>query len=78
MTDDFLQYTKSKGNDLSTPAPQYGFEGLQTGDRWCLCAARWYEAHLEGKSPPVILNGTDQKALDIIPQAALMDRAHSE
>lgn len=75
MTDDFLSYTKSKGNDLSTPAPQYGFEGLKPGDRWCLCAARWYEAYLADKAPPVFLSGTDQKALDIVPKSALEAKA---
>jgi len=78
MTPEFLQYTKSQGNDLSTPAPQYGFEGLKDGDRWCLCAARWYEAYLEGKAPPVVLSGTDKKALEIVPLSALTEKSLSE
>ena len=76
MTEDFLSYTKSKGNDLSTPAPRYGFVGLKPGDRWCLCAARWYEAYRADKAPPVVLNGTDQKALDIVPMEALKAKAN--
>ena len=74
MTEAFLQYTKSSGNDLSSPAPQYGFVGLKKGDRWCLCAARWYEAYLAGVAPPVHLEATDQKALQIIPQPVLEEK----
>lgn len=64
---DFLQYSRFRGNDLSTPHPQFGFPGLQPGDRWCLCAARWLEAHEQAMAPRVFLQRTHQKALDIIP-----------
>ena len=53
MTEDFLAYTRAQGNDLSTPAPMYGFPGLKSGDRWCLCAARWAEAERAGVAPLV-------------------------
>ena len=63
MTDAFLEYSKSRGNDLSTPAPQYGFPGLKAGDRWCVCAARWLEAAEDGMAPPVVLEATHARAL---------------
>jgi hypothetical protein len=64
MTDDFLEYTKSKGNDLSTPIPAYQFPGLKPGDKWCLCINRWLDAEKAGKAPNIDLKATDQKALD--------------
>lgn len=67
MTSLFLEYSKAKGNDLSTPAPQYGFEGLKAGDVWCLCASRWFEAYESGAAPLVFLDRTHQRALEIIP-----------
>jgi len=67
----FLEYSKSKGNDLSTPQPQFGFEGLKAGDGWCLCAVRWLEAYEEGAAPRVFLSRTHQRALDIVPLALL-------
>lgn len=63
MTDAFLEYSQSRGNDLSTPAPQYGFPGLKAGDRWCVCAARWLEAAEDGMAPPVVLEATHERAL---------------
>jgi uncharacterized protein (DUF2237 family) len=66
VTDDFLQYTASKGNDLSTPAPAYNFPGLKPGDRWCLCASRWKEAADAGKAPPVVLSACHIRALDYV------------
>lgn len=65
VTDEFLKYTKDKGNDLSTPNTLYGFPGLKDGDRWCLCAARWQEAYDAGVAPLVVLESTNQKALEI-------------
>jgi len=65
MTAEFLEFSKSRGNDLSTPMPQYGFPGLKPGDQWCLCAARWQEALLEGKAPKVKLRATHVATLDI-------------
>ncbi|WP_405252799.1 DUF2237 family protein [Dokdonia sp. Asnod3-C12] len=64
MTEQFLTYTKSKGNDLSTPIPQWNFPGLKPGDGWCLCILRWLEAEKAGVAPLVKLAATDQKALE--------------
>ena len=64
MTDDFLEFSKSKGNDLSTPMPEYGFSGLKPGDQWCLCASRWQEAFLAGKAPKVRLESTHMATLE--------------
>jgi len=62
----FLEFSRFKGNDLSTPMPDYGFPGLKAGDRWCLCAARWLEAHEQGMAPRVHLSRTHIKALEIV------------
>lgn len=64
MTDDFLRFSKLKGNDLSTPIPEYQFPGLKAGDRWCLCAARWKEAYDAGMAPDVVLAATHISALE--------------
>ena len=72
---EFLEYSRFKGNDLSTPAPQYGFPGLKPGDRWCLCAARWLEAYNQGMAPKVYLRRTHKKALDVIPLEVLHEFA---
>jgi uncharacterized protein len=64
MTDEFLEFTKLQGNDLSTPVPEYNFPGLKKGDRWCLCAARWQEALEAGFAPPVVLAATHARALE--------------
>ena len=71
----FLDYSKAKGNDLSTPAPEFGFEGLQAGDSWCLCAARWLEAYNDGAAPRVYLTKTHQRALEIVPLEILKQYA---
>jgi uncharacterized protein len=63
MTDEFLKFSKSCGNDLSTPVPAFGFPGLKAGDRWCLCAPRWQEAFEAGKAPRVVLRATHEGAL---------------
>jgi uncharacterized protein (DUF2237 family) len=63
MTAAFLAFSKARGNDLSTPRPEYGFPGLRPGDRWCLCAPRWQEAFLAGKAPAVVLEATHIAAL---------------
>lgn len=63
MTDEFLKFSKSRGNDLSTPMPDYGFPGLKAGDRWCLCAPRWQEALEAGHAPRVVLRATHEGAL---------------
>ncbi|HCH65770.1 MAG TPA: DUF2237 domain-containing protein [Deltaproteobacteria bacterium] len=75
MTDEFLAFSSSRGNDLSTPQPEYGFPGLKAGDRWCLCASRWREAWEVGKAPRVVLLSTHQRTLQTVPIEALM--AHS-
>ena len=77
MSYEFLAFSKSRGNDLSTPAPMWGFAGLLPGDRWCLCASRWLEAYGAGCAPQVILEATHEKALDIIPLAALKEHAQA-
>jgi uncharacterized protein (DUF2237 family) len=64
MTAAFLEFSKSRGNDLSTPVPEYGFPGLQPGDRWCLCAPRWREAFEAQCAPRVVLRATHQAALE--------------
>jgi len=64
MTAEFLAFSKSRGNDLSTPRPEYGFPGLQPGDRWCLCAPRWQEALEANSAPRVVLRATEQGALE--------------
>lgn len=67
MTEDFLQFSKDAGNDLSTPRPEFGFEGLKQGDHWCVCAGRWFEAYKAGRACPVILEATHEETLAIIP-----------
>ena len=66
MTAEFLAFSKARGNDLSTPMPQYGFAGLKPGDRWCLCAARWKEALDAGSAPQVVLEATHAVTLQIV------------
>jgi uncharacterized protein len=66
MTAEFLQFSRERGNDLSTPVPEFEFPGLAAGDRWCLCAARWHEALRAGMAPPVVLNATHEAALKIV------------
>lgn len=71
VTAEFLEYSRSRGNDLSTPMPAYGFPGLKPGDCWCLCAERWKEALADGMAPPVKLAGTHAKTLEYVPLEAL-------
>jgi uncharacterized protein (DUF2237 family) len=68
---EFLEYSRSKGNDLSTPMPEYGFEGLRPGDTWCLCAARWLQAYHDDMAPRIYLRRTHQRALDTVPMELL-------
>lgn len=75
MTAEFLAFTRSRGNDLSTPMPEYGFPGLKPGDRWCLCADRWKEAFDEGVAPPVILAATHAATLRVISIEELQSHA---
>lgn len=71
MTAEFLAYSKYLGNDLSTPRPEFGFAGLKPGDRWCLCAARFVQAHDEGVAPQLYLTATHQRTLDLVPLTVL-------
>lgn len=66
MTAEFLEFSAIAGNDLSTPRPEWGFPGLAPGDRWCVCAARWAEAHAAGCAPAVVLGATHARALDVL------------
>jgi uncharacterized protein (DUF2237 family) len=66
VTDEFLEFSKSVGNDLSTPHPEWGFPGLKHGDKWCLCVLRWKEAMEAGVAPPVILEATNEAALQVV------------
>jgi len=75
ITEDFLHFSKARGNDLTTPIPAYQFPGLKPGDRWCLCAARWQEALVVGKAPPVILEATHEAALKIVDREDLQTHA---
>jgi len=66
VTTEFLEYSRARGNDLITPIPEYDFPGLQPGDRWCLCAARWLEALKAGVAPPLSLSATHAKACEVV------------
>ena len=71
----FLEYSRFKGNDLTTPVPEFGFPGLNEGDRWCLCAQRWLEAYNQKMAPRVHLMRTHKKALEIVPLVLLKEFA---
>jgi uncharacterized protein (DUF2237 family) len=75
MTAEFLAFSKAAGNDLSTPAPEFGFAGLKPGDRWCLCAPRWKEALDAGAAPRLVLEATHEETLAIAPLGVLKDHA---
>jgi len=75
LSEEFLAHQKSVGNDLSTPRPDYGFAGLNPGDRWCVCASRWAQAYVAGAASPVILAATHVRALELIPLEALREHA---
>ena len=78
MTAEFLAFSKYVGNDLSTPRPEFGFAGLKPGDRWCLCAGRFLQAHEEGCAPEVNLDATHEAALDIVPLSVLTQYARTD
>lgn len=78
MTAEFLAFSKYVGNDLSTPRPEFQFAGLQPGDQWCLCAARFLQAADEGAGPRVVLASTHRRALDIVPLEVLKHHAWEE
>lgn len=75
VTQAFLEFSRFKGNDLSTPRPEHAFPGLRPGDRWCLCAARWLEAHESGMAPRVVLKSTHARALEVVPLTLLKEFA---
>ena len=75
VTDAFLAFSKSRGNDLSTPVPEYGFPGLVAGDKWCLCVTRWQEALLAGKAPRVILASSHISVLEFVDLEDLKEHA---
>ena len=78
LTDEFLAFSKSKGNDLSTSVPEFGFKGLKAGDKWCLCALRWKEALIHNMAPKVILEATNEKTLDVIKIQDLLNHSHKK
>ncbi len=78
VTAEFLAFTRARGNDLTTPAPEFGFPGLKPGDRWCLCALRWREALAAGVAPPVVLAATHEAALKFVSLADLKRHALDE
>lgn len=73
VTEEFLEFSKNDGNDLTTPRPEFGFDGLKPGDHWCLCAGRWLDAYKAGKAPKVDLEATHEESLAIIPLEALKE-----
>ncbi len=75
MIAEFLEFSRLAGNDLSTPRPEWGFEGIRPGDRWCLCASRWLEAYEAGQAPEVVLGATHVRALEVVPIEALTSHA---
>lgn len=77
VTDAFLEFSRARGNDLSTPRPDLRFAGLRAGDRWCLCASRWVEAYEAGVAPPVVLEATHESTLRTVPMQALLAHAWS-
>lgn len=72
MTTDFLEHQLATGNDLVTPRPEWAFPGLRPGDRWCVVAARWLQAHEDGRAAPVVLEATSERALDVVPLEVLL------
>ena len=73
VTEEFLEFSKSQGNDLSTPNKAFGFPGLTPGDHWCVCAGRWYDAYKAGKACPVNIEATHEESLSIIPKKILLE-----
>ena len=76
INDQFLTYSKAQGNDLSTPMPEFGFAGLNSGDRWCVCAARWRQAYDDGVAPNVRLEATHIDALNVVGIDILKEHCH--
>jgi uncharacterized protein (DUF2237 family) len=78
MTEEFLEFSRSRGNDLSTPIPEWGFPGIKPGDQWCLCALRWTEAFVAGAAPLVVLESTNYTALDFVSIEVLKQFDHTQ
>ena len=76
VTEDFLNFSRRRGNDLITPRPEFNFTGLKPGDRWCLCAARWKEAFEAGVAPKVVLEATHERTLNVVSMDALIAHAY--
>jgi len=77
-TDEFLEFSKAQGNDLSTPIPEYEFAGVKDGERWCLCAMRWVEAYHANKAPKLVLEATHESMLELVPLEILQEFAANE
>jgi len=75
LTEEFLEHQRRLGNDLVTPMPEYGFAGLSPGDRWAVCATRWFQSYADGVKAPVVLRATNIAALDHVPEDALVECA---
>jgi uncharacterized protein len=75
LTKEFLEFSRARGNDLTTPNPAFGFPGLKPGDRWCLCASRWLEAYQAGCAPRVVMEATHRRTLESVPLTALESHA---
>ncbi len=78
VNQDFLSFSKAVGNDLSTPMPQYGFNGLKDGEKWCLCALRWKEALINKMAPKVILEATNEETLKVVNIEDLIMHSHKQ
>lgn len=78
VTEEFLEFSKADGNDLSTPMPQFNFPGLKPGDKWCLCAGRWLTAYKAGKACPIILEACHEETIAVVPMEALLEKAHKK
>ena len=76
VSDEFLAFSKSRGNDLSTSVPEFGFTGLKAGDKWCLCALRWKEALINNVAPKLILEATNEKTLSVIKMEDLIQNSY--
>lgn len=76
MTNEFLEFSRARGNDLVTPRPELGFPGLEPGDRWCVCLPRWVEAYEADVAPPVVLDATNRAILDTVSMETLERYAH--
>ena len=78
VDDEFLEFSKSRGNDLTRDYPEYNFKGLKNGDKWCLCASRWVEAYDSGMAPQVVLEATHESALEMVSLDKLKEFAYKE